>query len=729
MKKILITALCVAGGMSVFADNAKINPAGLSMLIEQQSTPSRSSETVSVLVRMAEGYTADDLDGYTVLSTYGDELALVEVTLGEVEKLSEEAAVERVSFGELQNTMMDKARKETGVDQIHAGTGISSAFTGKGVLAGIFDTGLDPSHINFSDGNGNSRVKKFYNLNTGRVYNTGDLTLKLTENKDKSHGTHCAGIMGGSYNGEGKIVGTKKIFGKEVPAIVSGDIPYYGVAREADLYLSGGTLSNTNILTACEAIGKYAQEQGQPAVINLSLGSVSGSHDGSSDFDLSLSEIARKYGVIILVASGNDGDSNMSIKKTLTAQNNAIKTFPNTFKQNSVEFWANDNKNITGTFAIYDKAAGKITYSYDVTSDKKQSVTISGRDYSQYEHSAAFDAAFTSNSYVIIESGVRKANNRSYTTFYLNLSSINSNLVPLFIVTGQAGQTLLATTNSGVLTNNGLASYDNGTNTECINEMATSKNVIAVGAYITRVTWPVLNNNNPQVIGYNDYKENNIGEAADFSSYGVTFDGISLPHVCAPGMGIVSSYSTPYLESHSNAMGYNVASASSTVGGQTRMNYWQNEQGTSMATPFTAGTVALWLQADPTLTRDEIINVFNKTSVRDAKVEQGIKAQWGAGKLSAIEGLKYILGESGVGSVFDDEETRLVVTTEGKQINVTVGGANGFDARLYSLSGAMMKAGSTSSAQLDIDAEGLEKGIYVLEINGENAHFTKKITL
>ncbi|MDE6081710.1 MAG: T9SS type A sorting domain-containing protein, partial [Muribaculaceae bacterium] len=100
------------------------------------------------------------------------------------------------------------------------------------------------------------------------------------------------------------------------------------------------------------------------------------------------------------------------------------------------------------------------------------------------------------------------------------------------------------------------------------------------------------------------------------------------------------------------------------------------------------------------------------------------------GKISAIKGAQELLGLNSVGSIFEDEELRLIVDNEnGKNFNITVSGENGYTARLYSLSGAMVKTASTSSSQMNLDASDLSKGIYVLEIVGETAHYTKKVTV
>ncbi|MDE6265906.1 MAG: S8 family peptidase [Muribaculaceae bacterium] len=730
MKKIFIGALCFAASLTMFADGAKISPAGRMLMMEHELNPTRGAEMINALVKMAAGYTVEDLEGYPVLATFGEDMAIVELSLDEVELLSGKESVERISFGEMATPCLDIARKDTGVDQVQAGTGLSAAFNGKGVVAGIFDTGLDPNHINFCDAQGNSRVKRFYIPDTNKLYTEENMSAATTDNSKKTHGTHCAGIMGGAYNGTGKIVGTKSVFGRPQPAIVTGNVPYYGVAREADLYLSGSQLSNANILLACQKIADYAKEQGKPAVINLSLGSVSGSHDGTGDFCLALDKVAES-GALIFIAAGNSGDVNMSLKKTLTSADKSIKTFATQVAGNMVEFWANNNGVITGKFAVYDKTSGQVNIIREVNSSKTQSVTIAGSGYTSpsYEHNIYFDNAFNSSSYVVIESGVRSANNRSYVTFTVSLST-TGNLIPLFIVDGNAGQTLLATVNAGQMTNFGLAGYDNGTNLENINEMATASKAIAIGSYNTRLSWGVFGNNSPTTIAYNDYSEKDLGYVSDFSSFGTTFDGQSLPHVCAPGMGIISSYSTPFMDSGSAEAKAEAQYVCATADANGRNNYWLCEQGTSMATPFAAGTVALWLQIKPTLTRSEVIQLFNKTSVRDNCVLAGNPVQWGAGKLSAINGAKQLLGIDGVGTVYEDEDLRLIITNEtGKMFNITVGGESGYTARLYSLSGAMVKSAVSSSSEMDLDASDLNKGVYILEIVGETAHFTKKVTV
>lgn len=60
-----------------------------------------------------------------------------------------------------------------------------------------------------------------------------------------------------------------------------------------------------------------------------------------------------------------------------------------------------------------------------------------------------------------------------------------------------------------------------------------------------------------------------------------------------------------------------------------RLNLWKQELGTSMATPFVSGSIALWLQANPHLTIDDVKEIIAKTSTVDDDVRSGNPAKWG----------------------------------------------------------------------------------------------------
>lgn len=76
-----------------------------------------------------------------------------------------------------------------------------------------------------------------------------------------------------------------------------------------------------------------------------------------------------------------------------------------------------------------------------------------------------------------------------------------------------------------------------------------------------------------------------------------------------------------------------------------------------MSCPHAAGIVALWMQADPTLTVNRIKEILKETSRNDefttneSKIPSGKKIQAGFGKIDCVAGLKKILNSTGIDTV------------------------------------------------------------------------------
>ena len=183
----------------------------------QQSAPWKAArataagtlpETSLAFVRIADGFNADDLsaNGFDVRSVFGD-IALVSIAVSDVEQMSALECVKHLQLQRQLNTNMDVARAEQGVDLIHQGSqeaGLTVPYTGKGVITGIIDQGIDPHHINFRYADGSSRIEGLWYQFMGKegpdykFYNP--LTIKdfTTDTKGAYHATHTLGIMSGS---------------------------------------------------------------------------------------------------------------------------------------------------------------------------------------------------------------------------------------------------------------------------------------------------------------------------------------------------------------------------------------------------------------------------------------------------------------------------------------------------------------------------------------------------
>lgn len=202
--------------------------------------------------------------------------------------------------------LADSALVKHNVVQVHNGIGgLSSSYTGKDVIVGFVDQGIDWNHPDFIDENGNTRVLRYWDhsTNTGgtvlQPYNYGIVwdsaainngTCTSTE-ESSAHGSTVAG-MG---TGNGFANGTNKGVAPDAKIIIV----------ETNFNLPNWTLT---IADACDYIFKVADTLGLPAVVNLSLGSYLGSHDGKDPageyIDALLTE---KEGRIVVCAAGNSG--------------------------------------------------------------------------------------------------------------------------------------------------------------------------------------------------------------------------------------------------------------------------------------------------------------------------------------------------------------------------------------------------------------------------------------
>ena len=114
-------------------------------------------------------------------------------------------------------------------------------------------------------------------------------------------------------------------------------------------------------------------------------------------------------------------------------------------------------------------------------------------------------------------------------------------------------------------------------------------------------------------------------------------NGVMRPDIVAPGSALVSSYNR-----FDTAMSRLNSWLCSTVKVDGVDYPYGINMGTSMATPVVTGAIALWLDANPQLTPDDIKDIFKRTAIRDHFVQAGNPARWGYGKLDVTAGLRYI---------------------------------------------------------------------------------------
>ncbi|MCM1067107.1 MAG: S8 family serine peptidase [Muribaculaceae bacterium] len=652
--------------------------------------------------------------GYEVLSSR-DEIAIVLLSPEELATISGLDYVKSISAGYEAKPLLAEARKETGVASVQAGTGLDQAYDGSGVVCGIMDTGLDPNHINF-DGRIN-RMWVITGTNSAVAeYSGASISSFTTDNSKQTHGTHVLGIIGGAYKGNGEVAKYNERTGR-LQISKNSAIPYYGVATGVELAPCAGTLQGSNIQNAAEKILAYAKSQGKPAVLNLSLGHNYGPHDGTTDANKYLASLGKE--MLICISAGNEGGSNISYSKTLTSSDKSIKTCvsASSAADGVVDFWSSDATPFSVKFMAINKTNGNVEYSYELPATSRQQVYITGSYYNAqgYIRPAEFDKFFGERAAVVLTPTLNAGNNRYNVYVSVQTSNgSNSNIVPAFEVVGESGKTIHIYGDL-VLRSNDLSGYINGNDSETINDMACGENVISVGAYVNQAIFPTLN-------GERQFNGATKGAIAPFSSYGQLPDGTKLPIIAGPGMGMISSYSYHYM----NATGdteYSTAIQQQ----DKRTNYWKEMSGTSMSSPFVAGVMALWLQADPTLTIGEVKDVLRATARQD-EFTAAAPHRFGYGKIDALEGIKYIKNLGAVNDVKVDNEI-LVSEVGAGSFDVFAPGASEVSAQLFSLGGAAAASASAAGENVTLSADGLSAGVYILRATAGANTVTRKVVV
>lgn len=696
---------------------------------------------ITGFVKLGDGATAEQLkaEGMNVFAVRGD-IALVSMPVAEVERMAELPCVKQLELSRPVAQKMDRVRANMGVDKIHAGEGLPQAYTGKGVIAGIVDNGFDVHHINFRNDDGSSRVKQLSHIyvndysTTGYnrdVYTTETMDKFYTDAYDNYHGSHTLGIMAGGY--KGKVNMAEKL-NQLIVIAEERDNPYYGVAPETDIVASCGDLNTMFIAMGVEDILNYAYDNNQPAVINLSLGSNIGSHDGLGVMSQYLDLAAEE--AIICLAAGNEGDIPIALNKTFTKSDTTLKTFINpmydmssygyiNFRQGSLDIYSNDETPILAKVIIYNKKRGTVAFSIPI-SENTGGVPIY---YSTPEYASAGDysnANFTKafSGYVGIGSELDPYSGRyhvivDYFTSDNTEKNADGNYILGIEIVGKEGQRVDCFVD-GYYTD--FAGYNqpgftDGSCNGSINDFACGKNVIAVGAYTTRTEWASLD----RKVYNHESKVGELGQVSLFSSYGTLIDGRQLPQVCAPGETVISSSNSYYVVYG----GLENKDLQGSFFEEDRPNYWHVERGTSMSSPALAGAIALWLEANPNLTVKEAQEIIEKTAVKDASVLgfKGDPVKWGAGKFDAYAGLKEVIRRvtSGIADI-NAKTDRLIVSTLGeKSFNVFLGGEDKMDVTIYNMQGQIVLKENAVGDEITVDASGLNNGVYILKVNGTHS--------
>ena len=539
-------------------------------------------------------------------------------------------------------TCCDSARYYSRVQNVHDGIGLGMPYTGKGVIVGVIDCGFDFNHINLCDSNGNTRVKAVYMpLDTtgtqpvvryrrlpGSCYETPEEIAALTTDEaETTHGTQTAGIAAGGYRGNG----------------------WYGLAPEADIVACGmpeSEITDVRVANCISYINDYATRMGKPCVINISLGSNIGAHDGTSFLNRVCEQMSGP-GRVFVVSAGNDGDNNVCLHSNIENKNDTVTTLlggygGGNYRSGYVSAWANQGKPFNTRLIVIDTQTGKRLYTSRAMGANNNILEV--------EISTESDTILAKyyNGHVKFR-GMAEYNGRPNSLCEVEMTAKSRNYVlGIQYYSPMATDLTVWTSQFAYFRNYGYDWAETGSSVGSINDLATTDSVISVGSYNTRQTAPLRDGST-----YFRTKSAPV-EISYFSAFGPDENGINRPDVCAPGSMVLASgnrYDT-------NAHNINLWQPSAFVNG---VEYpYCPDLGTSMSAPVVAGAIALWLEANPNLSVADVRDILANTSYSDKYVREGTPERWGSGKLDVNAGMRYVLHlQSVTGDANNDGEVNI----------------------------------------------------------------------
>ncbi|MBF1430760.1 MAG: S8 family serine peptidase [Prevotella melaninogenica] len=687
MNRLIVSLLFIFTSLGIIAQRPRyekmssfVREAMASALATKQLTRSQSDDRLLTAFVRIDGNAAEVLRQYGCkeLARVGD-ISIAAIPLSKLGALSCGRQVKRIETGRRCSIQMDTTRIVVNAEKVYTGEGLSQSYTGCGVVVGVQDIGFDLTHPNFYSADMSKyRIKALWDqlsrdtigstLYVGRDYVGREALLELKhpiDGETQTHGTHTAGIAAGS--------------GAEGNGVVS---PYRGMACDADLVLVDNAADNASLIDpkdyykftyATDALGfkyifDYAERMHQPCVINFSEGSSQDFHG----YDQLYYELLAKLigpGRIIVSSAGNDGARNSYIHKNIEKERAGAFIMGN---EKRFSCTAKSKQAFTFRVSVYDNVASP------------QIVDISTVNICNAQDSLLTDSLLVGGKkYIWRVLAYPNSYDTSETAYDFQISSPSklgdSPQVSLQVMGRDADIELYRM--SGYMFPHSLDPVlDAGDCRYTIFSPSSSPDVICVGSTSYRT----------QFVNYlgekKVYDSGQKGIRSSFSAMGPTLDGRIKPDVMAPGQNIISSYSSFFINNPKNVN----ASVKSDVrhfeyNGRTYA--WNANAGTSMSAPVVTGAIALWLQADPTLTPADCLEIFAKTCSHYDTSLSYPNNLYGYGQIDVAAGLREVLRRKALG----------INTIGQKKVSEQ------YDNRIYLLDGRYV---GTSDANLP-------KGIYI----------------
>jgi len=643
---------------------------------------------IAVLCKVNSSFRKADAirDGFDVGTIIGS-IASMRIPLS---MLHEDFAYPGIDYLEVAEKIapeLDGALPDTRANLVHKGVDLPQPFTGKNVLIGIVDWGFDYTHPMFYDTTlDHSRILAAWDqvkvngsppdgFSHGAAY-TDPGQLAAAQHDTISpltdyHGTHVAGIAGGS----------------------GGGTKYRGVGFESQLLFSQMRNDVSSSLDAFQWMYNVSQSTGKRLVINNSWGNYRlFPLDGTSLMSQGIDAFSD-LGVVFVFSAGNNGDISFHLKKTFAGD--SVKTRIMGFEYNndpdlwgqSVGMWGEPGKPFSIQLRILNNQNVLVGQSALLN-------TATNAAYIDTFMIIGTDTIF----YHVTTDAAHPLNGRPQMT--LDIKNKNASFENILYAEASEGTVHFWNTR---LTVYGIGNwgygfaaprpgYVSGDKNYGIGHPAVSNSVITTAAHQT------------------DF------HLTGFSSYGPRMDEAMKPDISAPGLNICSAFN-----SFSTA-NFTIA-AKSTFNG--KEYEWMRISGTSMSAPMVTGVAALILEADPNLSPAEVKDIILQSARTDnltGPIGPEGHVRWGHGKLDALSAIQLITNTStrNISThqeyIFPNPATDLVYVSMELEGNETY--------RLTAPDGKLMLAGHFDGT---VSVSEIPEGIYILSIENDKGIATFRL--
>jgi subtilisin family serine protease len=584
---------------------------------------------------------------------------------------------------------LDGAVLDIRANLVHKGVDLPQPFTGKNVLIGIVDWGFDYTHPMFYDTTlDHSRILAAWDqvkidgtppdgFSHGAAY-TDPGQLAAAQHDTISpltdyHGTHVAGIAGGS--GGGTI--------------------YRGVGFESQFLFSQMRNDVSSALDAFQWMYNISQSTGKRLVINNSWGNYRlFPLDGTSLMSQGIDALSD-LGVVFVFSAGNNGDDNFHLKKSFTGD--SVKTRIMGFEYNndadlwgqSVAMWGEPGKPFSIQLRIRNSQNELLAQSTLLN-------TSTNAAYLDTFMIAGTDTIF----YHVTTDAAHPLNGRPQMT--LDIKNENAALENILYAESAEGTvhfwntrlTVYGIGNWGFGFTAPRPGYVSGDKNYGIGHPAVTNSVITTAAHQT------------------DF------HLAGFSSYGPRMDEVMKPDISAPGVNISSSF---------NSFSTANFPITTTTTFQGKEYAWMRISGTSMSAPMVTGVVSLILEANPNLITAEVKDIILQSARTDnltGPIGPEGHVRWGHGKLDAYSAIQRITNTAVSTST---ESMEYAFPNPAKDIiNVTKSLDGNETYRLIGLDGRLMSAGTFDGT---VDISDFPDGMYLLRIENDKEIEIFKVTI